>query len=95
MPSADLIKQVVDAGLWAANGHGSQNTKLFVVKNKQLRDVLSRLNNHVQGKTEGVSPYFGDPMMIVVLDKKGTISTTQGGSVVMANMMLVAHSLGP
>lgn len=33
--------------------------------------------------------------MIVVLDKKGTISTTQGGSVVMANMMLVAHSLGP
>ncbi len=94
MPSDDLVKQVVDAGLWAASGHGAQNTKFIIVKNKQLRDELSLLNNKVWGKKEGTDPYYGAPMMIVVLDKKGTTSTTQDGSVALANMMLAAHSLG-
>lgn len=94
LPSADLVQQVVDAGLWAANGHGAQNTKLIVVKNKQLRDELSRLNNQVWGKADGVDPYYGAPMLIAILDKKGTTSVTQDGSVAMANMMLAAHSLG-
>ncbi len=94
MPSAEFVKQVVDAGLWAASGHGAQNTKFIIVKNKQLRDELSVLNNKVWEKAEGFDPYYGAPMMIVVLDKKGTTSTTQDGSVALANMMLAAHSLG-
>ncbi len=94
MPSAELINQVVEAGLWAANGKHLQNSKLIVVKNKELRDELSRLNCQVGGYKEGTDPYYGAPMIIMVLDKKGTNHAEKDGCAVLTNMMLAAHSLG-
>ncbi len=94
MPSAELIDQVVDAGLWAANGRNLQNSKLIVVKNKQLRDKLSLLNCQVGGYKEGTDPYYGAPIIIMVIDKKGTTHTEKDGCSVLATMMLAAHSLG-
>ncbi len=94
MPADELIAQVVEAGLWAANGKGRQNSKLLVVKNKEMRDTLSRLNCQVGTWKADIDPYYGAPVIISVLDKKGTTHFFQDGSVVMANMMLAAHSIG-
>lgn len=94
LPDQELVNQVVEAGMWAANGKGLQNTKFLVVKNKELRDTLSRLNNRIGGWKEGFDPYYGAPIVIVVLDKKGTSHYQKDGCAAMSNMMLAAHTLG-
>ncbi len=94
MPPKELISQVVDAGLWAASGMGQQNTKLIVVKNHDLRNRISELNRLIGGWKEGLDPFYGAPVIIVVLDRKDTTTTKNDGSLVMGNMMLAAHSLG-
>ncbi len=93
-PAADLVQQVVDAGLWAASGMGQQETRLIVVKNKDLRNELSELNRQIGGWKEGFDPFYGAPMVVVVLGKKGRGVASYDGSLVMANMMLAAHSVG-
>ncbi len=94
MPVQTLIDQVVEAGLWAANGKHLQNSRIIVVKNRELRDLLSRLNYQIGGWKESVNPFYGAPMMLVVLDRKGTTHAEKDGCTVLTNMMLAAHSLG-
>lgn len=93
MPSKELVEAVVEAGLWAPNGMGVQDTRLLVVKNKGLRDRLSRLNCQVGGWGD-TDPFYGAPVVIAVLAKRGTSHYVHDGSLVMGNMMLAAHSLG-
>ncbi len=94
MPEKALVDQVVEAGLWAASGAGLQYTRLIVVRDPKLRDELSRLNRQVGGWGEEYEPYYGAPMLIAVLDKKGTGHCVNDGSLALGNMMLAAHAVG-
>lgn len=92
--SEDLLDQIVDAGLYAASSMGRQNTKIVVITNKELRDQLSALNNEIGGWPEGNDPFYGAPVVILVLGKKGEGKEKYDGSLVLGNMMLAAYSLG-
>ena len=47
-PKADL-EQIVEAGLYAANGRGRQAVITIAVTDKELRDKLSAVNNEIMG----------------------------------------------
>ncbi len=93
MPSNEDIKQIVDAGLSAPSGMNRQATITLVVKNKELRDKLSRANCKIGGWKEGFDPFYNAPVIIVVLADRDIPTSIYDGCLVMENMMLAATSL--
>ena len=49
----EILDQIIEAGLFAANGKGKQNTIMIQVSNKKLRDEISEMNRKIGGWNEG------------------------------------------
>jgi len=94
MPEKEDLEQIINAGLYAANGRGKQATVTLVVTNKEARDKLAALNCKIGGWQEGFDPFYGAPAVLVVLADKTCITGVNDGSLVIGNMLLAAHSLG-
>lgn len=94
MPAKADIQQIIEAGLYAANGKGQQSAIVVAVTNKELRDKLSKDNCKIGGWAEDFDPFYGAPVILMVLADKGWPTRVYDGSLVMGNMMLAAHSLG-
>ncbi len=94
MPDKKDIEQIVEAGLYAANGRGKQAVITVAVTNRELRDKISDINRKIGGWSEGFDPFYGAPVILIVLADKNWPTCVYDGSLVMGNMMLAAHSLG-
>lgn len=94
VPSDELIERVVDAGLWAASGRGRQSPIVLAVTDRALRDRLSAMNARIMGAPEGTDPFYGAPVVLVVLADRSVPTHVYDGSLVMGNLMLAAHELG-
>lgn len=95
----ELIEQIVDAGIWAASGMGKQAPIVLAITNKELRDRLSAMNADVmrgagRGPAEGFDPFYGGPVVLVVLADRSVPTYVYDGSLVMGNLMNAAASLG-
>jgi nitroreductase len=64
------------------------------VTNKELRDKLSEMNRKIGGWDEGFDPFYGAPVVLVVLAEKDWPTHVYDGSLVMGNLMLAAHTEG-
>ena len=93
MPEREDLDKIIEAGLYAASGRGWQSSIIVAVTNKELRDRLMEMNRIIWEKEPGVDPFFGAPVVLIVLAKKGRF-TVQDGSLTMANLMQAAHALG-
>lgn len=91
---AELIEKIVTAGTYAATGMNKQSPVIIVVTNKKVRDALSRLNASVMGREDGFDPFYGAPVVIIVLAQKDISTHVYDGSLVLGNMMLAAHDCG-
>lgn len=89
---AELLDQILEAGTWAASGRGRQPVIILAVTDRETRDMLSRWNAGILGST--ADPFFGAPVVLVVLAQKDISTHVYDGSLVMGNLMLAAHSLG-
>lgn len=94
MVPQEKLDQIIKAGLYAASGKGEQSTIIIQVTNKELRDKLSEMNAKIGGWPEGFDPFYGAPVILIVLGKKGWPTHVYDGSLVMGNLMLAAHDLG-
>lgn len=94
MPKREDIEQIMEAGLYAANGRGRQAVLTIAVTRRELRDKLSNDNREIGGWEEGFDPFYGAPVILVVLAAKDCPTGIYDGSLVMGNMMLAAHALG-
>ena len=94
MPAKEAISQIMEAGLYAASGMGKQGVITVAVTNKEMRDKLSEVNRQIGGWKEGFDPFYGAPVVIIVLGRKDIPTHVYDGSLVMGNLMLAAHSLG-
>lgn len=94
MPLKADLEQIVEAGLYAANGRGRQAVITIAVTDKELRNKLSAVNNEIMGGPEGNDPFYGAPAILIVLANKEVPTAPYDGSLVMGNLMLAAHSLG-
>ena len=90
----ETINQIIEAGLYAASGRGKQAPIIIAVTNKELRDKLSVFNCEIGGWQNGFDPFFGAPVVLIVLADKSANTYVYDGSLTMGNMMLAAHSLG-
>lgn len=96
----ELIEEVVKAGTYAPSGMNKQSAMILAVTNKEMRDRLSRINLEIViGRDLFTSsghndPFYGAPVVLVVLAKKEIGTRVYDGSLVMENLMIAAQSLG-
>lgn len=89
-----LVEQVIQAGLYAPSTRNSQSTMILAVTRPDLIRRLSEMNRIIMGKAEGVDPFYGAPVVLLVLGEKSWPHRVYDGSLVMGNLMLAAHCLG-
>ena len=94
MPERELIDRVIEAGTYAATGMGRQSPIIVAVLNKEVRDKLSRMNAEIMGAAEGMDPFYGAPVVLIVLADKAMPTHVYDGSLVMGNLMLAAKDAG-
>ncbi|MBQ8075762.1 MAG: nitroreductase [Oscillospiraceae bacterium] len=93
LPKKEDLEQIIETGLYAASAQGKQATMILAVTNKELRDKISRDNAAIWGKGD-VDPFYGAPVILIVLGKKDWPNRVYDGSLVMGNLMLATHALG-
>ena len=89
----DDLAAIVEAGIYAPSAKNLQSTKLVVVQDRETVALLSRINARIWGKGD-TDPFYGAPMVIVVLSDSAYPNWIQDGSLVMGNLMNAAWSLG-
>lgn len=92
MVPMELIEEVVKAGTYAPTGMNMQSPVIVAVVNKEVRDNLSRMNASIMGTSS--DPFYGAPVVLVVLADKNRPTAVYDGTLVMGNMLNAAHSLG-
>lgn len=90
---AEIVDAVAQAGLYAANGMGKQSPIILQITDRQLRDELSALNASYMPR-EVKDPFYGAPVVLVVLADKSVPTYLYDGSLAMGNMLTAAQSLG-
>ena len=92
MVPQDKLEKIIEAGTYAATGMGKQSPIIVAVTNKELRDKLSAMNAKIMGVNS--DPFYGAPVVLIVLADKSRPTYLYDGSLVMGNLMNAAHSLG-
>lgn len=88
----EIIEQIIEAGLFAASGQGKQTPIVLAVSDKETRDKIAEINSKYH-PLHPADPFYGAPVVLVVLAPKDAGTGVCDGSLVIGNMMLAAHSL--
>lgn len=89
----ETLEKILEAGTYAPTGMNRQSPIIVAITNKEVRDRLSALNAKIMGR-DGIDPFYGAPVVVVVLADKAVRTYAYDGSLVMGNLMLAADSLG-
>ena len=93
MPPKEVIEEIVKAGMNAPSGKNRQSAIILAVTNREVRDMLSRLNSVVIGRDD-FDPFFGAPVVLVVLADSTVFTWKEDGALVMGNLLNAAHAKG-
>lgn len=88
----DVLERIIKAGTYAPTGMNRQSPIIIAVTNKEMRDKIARLNAAVMGTDR--DPFYGAPVVLIVLAKKSVPTYLYDGSLVMGNLLNAAHSEG-
>lgn len=88
----ETVKRIAEAGSYAATGMNRQSPIIIAVTDKEMRDRLSKMNAAVMGSDR--DPFYGAPVVLIVLADKSVGTAIYDGSLVMGNLMLAAYSEG-
>ena len=92
MVPQDKLEKIIEAGTYAATGMGKQSPIIVAVTNNELRDKLSAMNAKIMGTN--TDPFYGAPVVLIVLADKSRPTYLYDGSLVMGNLMLEAEAQG-
>ena len=92
IPPMEVIEEICKAGTYAPTGMNRQSPIIIAVTNRAMRDSLSKLNAAVMGADS--DPFYGAPVVLVVLADKNVHTYLEDGSLVMGNLLNAAHAKG-
>ncbi len=90
--SKENLDAIIKAGTYAATGMGKQSPIIIAVTDKKVRDELAKENAKIMGVD--MDPFYGAPVVLIVLANKDIVTHVYDGSLVMGNLMNAAESLG-
>lgn len=88
----ETLEAILEAGTYAPTGGGRQSPTIIAVTSEKYRKRIAKLNAEIMGSN--TDPYYGAPVIILVLADAGAKTFIEDGSCVLENMMLAAASLG-
>ncbi len=88
----DILDEILTTATYSPSGKNLQSSIIIAITNKEVRDKLSKLNAKVMNTD--IDPFYGAPVVAVVLGNKEISTYLYDGSIVMTNLMNTAHSLG-
>lgn len=88
----EVLAHVIEAGVYAPTGLNRQSPIIVAVTNRELRDRLSCMNAQIMGVDS--DPFYGAPVVLVVLADRSVPTYVYDGSLVMGNLMNAAHEQG-
>ena len=86
------LDAVLEAGTYAPTGGGHQSPTIIAITDPKYRREIAKLNAEVMGSN--TDPYYGAPVVILVLADGSASTFVEDGSCVLENMMLAAMPLG-
>ena len=91
----EKIDEIVKAGLLAPSGMNRQTPVIIVIKDKETRDALMKLNNKLSGGRwpDDFDPFYHAPVVLLVIANKNGLSI-HDGSATIENMLLEATNQG-
>ena len=89
----EKIAQIVEAGLLAPSGMNRQPGEIVVISNKKIRDQYAKLNAKVGGWPGDFDPFYGAPVILLVVCKDCPYPELDGGAMIQ-NMLLEATNQG-
>lgn len=92
MVPEEKLDEILHAGTYAASGMGMQSSIIVAVTDKETRDKLSAMNASIMGGAS--DPFYGAPVVLVVLADKNRPTHVYDGSLVMGALMDAAYSVG-
>ncbi len=93
MVPQEALETILKAGTYAPTANDRQTPIILAITNKEMRDKLSAMNAKIMGK-EGDDPFYGAPVVLVVLADKTKSTYLYDGTLVMGNLMLAAYDQG-
>lgn len=72
------LKTVLEAGTWAATGHGTQEPFIIAVQNPEVCAQLRKMNADIMGVES--DPYYGAPTIVIVLAPESNVNGVKDGS---------------
>ena len=90
----DVLDRIIIAGTYSATGRNLQSPIIIAVTNKEMRDKISEMNRKIGGWDEGFDPFYGAPVILIVLADKSCPTYIYDGSLVMGNLLNAAASIG-
>lgn len=94
MVEKEVLDAILKAGTYAPTGMGKQSPIIIAVTDKKLRDEISEENRKIAGLNEGADPFYGAPVILIVLANKSVPTYVYDGSLVIGNLLNAAESLG-
>jgi nitroreductase len=86
------LSAVLEAAKYAPSGANQQSALFIVVQDKEMREVISKMNQAILGGDS--DPYYGAPTVILVLADKSKVTPVEDACLALGNMFIAAHSLG-
>ncbi len=95
MITEEELNAVLRAGTFAPTGMGRQSPIIIAVTDKKTRDELSAVNaTFTPSGPNGSDPFYGAPVILIVLANKSIPTHIYDGSLVMGNLLNAAASIG-
>lgn len=88
----DELNTVLKAGIYAPTAMNRQSPIMVVLQNKETIEKVAKLNAKVMGRE--ANPFYGAPTVIIVFADSTIGTYIEDGSLVMGNLMNVAHAIG-
>ena len=89
----EKLEAVLEAGTWAPSGMGRQSARIVVLQKPEDIAALERLNAAALGNP-GARPFYGAPVVCLVLADTSVFTWVEDGSLVLGNLMNAAHAVG-
>ena len=92
MITDEELNAVIKAGTYAPTGMGKQSPVILAITNPDKIKEFSKANASIMGAD--IDPFYGAPVILVVLANKAIPTYKYDGSLVMGNLLNAAESLG-
>ncbi|MDR1398255.1 MAG: nitroreductase family protein [Desulfarculales bacterium] len=86
------LNAVLEAGIFAPTGSGSQSPVIIAVQNKDDIARLSKMNAAIWGRD--MDPYYGAPTILLVLADRSKPTPLEDGCSVLSNLTNAAYAAG-